>query len=267
MSAEILPQRHWVQSPFDQAYFVGSDFDSTNACTFRPAPSGIGVNEAYTYAVESVFGVQAAKIFAAGGGLQNRAPIEVVQQFAAHASPEEQAAFLRCLDDEKLSVLMHQIGPTWPEPTAGFPDFMRRLHAARDVGKAVSFATISSGHKPFITATFDAWGLPQPDIILAQEKIAELAGQRGTAIPVKPNRILMRDAYNLWRESHGLNPTDKIDPHDYFRMAYVGDDLVKDGGLAAGMPYYNIQPDNARQSAAMWQLLARSLHLPKAARD
>lgn len=61
-------------------YLVVSDFDGTLARTFDPSPSGIDVNEAYAYAVKSIFGKAGLEIYAMLGGLKNRAPSELITE-------------------------------------------------------------------------------------------------------------------------------------------------------------------------------------------
>ncbi len=59
-------------------YLVVLDFDGNLAQTFDPSPNGIDVGTAYQRAVESIFGKMGLKIYQEIGGLQNRAPMELV---------------------------------------------------------------------------------------------------------------------------------------------------------------------------------------------
>jgi len=59
-------------------YLVVFDFDGTVANTFLPNPKGIGVHEAYRLAVKDIFGLDGLEIYEKAGGLQNRAPEEIV---------------------------------------------------------------------------------------------------------------------------------------------------------------------------------------------
>ena len=54
------------------------DFDETIAQTFAPSPSGTNVNTATKRAIGQIFGTTGIEIFDSLGGLQNRAPIEII---------------------------------------------------------------------------------------------------------------------------------------------------------------------------------------------
>lgn len=59
-------------------YLLVFDFDNTIAQTFEPSPKGIGVKEAYAKTVEDIFGEKGLVTYQKLGGLQNRAPSELV---------------------------------------------------------------------------------------------------------------------------------------------------------------------------------------------
>lgn len=239
---------------FPSAHFVGADFDNTIALTGTPPKNGFGVEAAYEHAVEAVFGAQALETYRAAGGLHNRAPIEVVRQLAPESAGEEEKSLLSKLDGAKLDLLMAQIGTEWPEPTRGFIAFAKALEARQKDASPISSIIISSGHAPFIERTFDVWGIAQPDDVLAQEKLADLAERDEIALPTKPNGIIMLYAYNAWRALHQL-PEATIDSQDVPRMIYAGDDPVKDGELAVqnGISFMLIRPEDAAQA---WQKIA-----------
>ncbi|MCK4539547.1 hypothetical protein KAU09_00150 [Candidatus Parcubacteria bacterium] len=62
----------------NNGYLLVYDFDGTVADTFQPSPNGVGVYEAYRLAVNNIFGQDGLKIYDQAGGLQNRAPEEIV---------------------------------------------------------------------------------------------------------------------------------------------------------------------------------------------
>ena len=234
---------------FPSAHFVGADFDNTIALT------GSRVEEAYEHAVEAVFGTQALETYRAARGLHNRAPIEVVRQLAPESAGEEEKLLLSKLDGAKLDKLMSEIGTEWPEPTRGFIAFAQALQARQKDAPPINSIIISSGHAPFIERTFDVWGIAQPDDVLAQEKLADLAERDDIALPTKPNGIIMLYAYNAWRALHRLPKAQTIDSKDTPRMIYAGDDPVKDGELAVqnGISFMLIRPEDAAQT---WQEIA-----------
>lgn len=69
-------------------YLLCFDFDQTIADTFRPSPKKIGVLEAYRFAIKSVFGLPGLSAYERIGGLQNRAPGELVQALLADGDKE-----------------------------------------------------------------------------------------------------------------------------------------------------------------------------------
>ena len=59
-------------------YLFVSDFDGTVSNTFAESPNGINVDMAYEYAIKKFFGEEGLIVYQKIGGLQNRAPGEVV---------------------------------------------------------------------------------------------------------------------------------------------------------------------------------------------
>jgi len=59
-------------------YAIIADFDRCLADTFSPSPNGIGVDEAYEYAIECLFGKYGLKLYKELGGIKNRAPLELI---------------------------------------------------------------------------------------------------------------------------------------------------------------------------------------------
>lgn len=237
---------------FPEARFCGADFDGTIALTNVPTEDGKDgpVEAAYKEAIEQVFGLKGLETYLSAGGLQNRAPIEVVQQLAPDATDENAITLVGALDGTKLAILLEQITSQWPKPTAGYQDFARSLSNLKSAGRPITTAIISSGHEPFIDRTYAAWGIRPPDIILGQEAITALAGADGISLPVKPDPIIMLYAYNAWRGRHGLSLSLEIPEEDKGRMIYVGDDPEKDGQLAAnsGVSFRHLQPETSQQT-------------------
>ncbi len=238
--------------------FVGYDFDGTVARTFDPSPHNISVGSAYDSAIDQVFGTRVLAKFHANGGLCNRAPIEIVKQLAPDAKRSEQMALLEQLDAVKLSVLLDEITPQWPKPTEGYLDFAIRLQEAREKGASVTDGIVSSGHEPFIAKTYDVWGVQQPTILLAQEAITGMAASEKRDTPTKPSAIIMRYAHTAWRNQFNLPPMLHLPAEDVARMAYVGDDRIKDGVMAvtAGVKFHLLNPEN---SHATWARLANAV--------
>ena len=67
----------------NNGYLIVFDFDGTVADTFEPNPKGVGVDEAYRLAVWDIFGQAGIEMYDKAGGLQNRAPEEIVSLILA----------------------------------------------------------------------------------------------------------------------------------------------------------------------------------------
>lgn len=203
------------------------DFDGTMADTFAPSPSGIGVNEAYRLAVNCLFGKIGEMMFDNIGGLQNRAPIELIEILQKRGvklsvSLEEAAEKLVCA---KLDALTGEIGTTWPLPCQGYTEFNAGLFRLCQDGLDIHLAVLSSGHTEFIKKTLAVWDKQWkvfwPDIIISDDDVRHLP------LPIeqkiKPSPFL----FKLIKERMSG------------KFFYFGDDPEKDGRLAlnSGVPF------------------------------
>lgn len=252
--------------PFATAYggvrFVGLDFDGTVAQTFKPSPNNIDVESSYLTAVDVVFGPKGLAQYQNEGGLLNRAPAEIVGQLAPDASDAEHTNLLRSLVTTKLAVLVGEITPEWPEPTDGYRHFEAALSTHPNRGD-LSRVIVSSGHDPFIRRTYDTWGIPMPESIVAQEKLSAIATASGETLPDKPDRRVMEYAHMVWRGIDSITETRRRFRQDAPRMLYVGDGTA-DAELAAnsGVHFFHI---NTQQSAQTWIQVLRYLGANRAA--
>jgi hypothetical protein len=261
-----------VKTPetFHRAQLVAEDFDGTAFCTFEKSPSGLGVSEAYALSVEDMFGIEALNTFLRSGGLRNRAPVEVVQQLAPDAESEELNRLVQKLIEVKLNILMGEVGTRfldgslWPRPTEGYMDLCEMIETARQEGRLVDDAIISSGHEAFIEKTFKVWNVHPPTRIIATETTQRLAVDLEIAPEnfVKPNSLLMGVARSMWAQEYGISisPGEELPNDVRRRMLYVGDDLVKDGELAknSGVAFELIDPAD---SVTSWQKVADHLQI------
>jgi hypothetical protein len=220
---------------FPNARLAAMDFDNTVAQTFEKSPAGIDVQAAYAYAIDDVFDPDELSTYRASGGLQNRAPLEVVTSLMPGASPEELKAKEQEMNRAKLSILLGEIGTrfndgqVWPRPLPGYMDFRMSLEDARNDGIRIEDAIISSGHEEFIKKTFSAWSVNHPTHIVAVETMDRV----GYGHEVKPSPILMDIVRNFWREGYGLNFWRDASDDELRRIVFAGDDIIKDGQLAA----------------------------------
>ncbi|MEK9151315.1 MAG: HAD family hydrolase [Patescibacteria group bacterium] len=220
------------------------DFDGTVADTFQPSPNNIGVNEAYAQAVAEVFGEDGTQAYEDIGGLQNRAPGELVRVLIEQCptltkrlveeAPEK--IFVVATDalvQAKLHVLTREIGTTWPLPCIGFQKFCEALFALRRKGVNIRFAILSSGHTPFIRTTFEVWGRQwpvfTPEVVVSDDELRPL--------PIDPDRKVKPHPFLFEMIEARLG-------FDRTGMVYIGDDPNKDGRLAmaAGVPFGLFDP-------------------------
>lgn len=257
------------QSPeaFPNAHLAAADFDNTIALTTEPSPAGIGVIEAYEHAIDTVFDPDQLASYHNNGGLRNRAPLEVVSELMPDAYAAEIKAKEHELNRAKLDVLLGEIGTRfangqlWPRPVPGYLEFRESLHETRHEGIRVEDAIISSGHEAFIKKTFDVWLVSYPSHIVAVETLDRVG--RGHA--VKPSSELMNVARGFWRAGYGLEFWQDATDDELARIVYAGDDIVKDGGLAAnsGVTFVHIPDTQASQQG--WQKMAIESGLIEAA--
>ncbi|MDB5167604.1 MAG: hypothetical protein JWN26_749 [Candidatus Saccharibacteria bacterium] len=247
---------------FEHSQLAIADFDGTAAQTFEQSPAGIDVRIAYEAAVEFVFGQDGLEKYEEAGGLQNRAPIEVVQSLAPEASSDQVKQLTEQLVRVKLDVLLAEVGThfseggTWPRSMPGYLEFLKELEAARENGQPIDDLILSSGHMPFIEKTFDSWEATLPDHIIAEETLKELK----LGHIYKPSPVLMDLAEGLWRQNYGLNRKIPVGTNDRSRIKYIGDSEIMDGGLAfnSGVDFSLISQKN---SAEAWKKFGKSLDL------
>lgn len=255
---------------FSDAWLLAKDFDGTVAQTFEKSPSGVGVHEAHELTVEDMFGIKALDYYRDGGGLRNRAPVEVVQDLAPDAKGDELDQLVSQFIGTKLGVLIGEIGTLfpngniWPRPTNGYLELRERIELARAAGRPIDDLIISSGHEPFIRKTYQAWSVGEPTHIVAEETMRELALTLPVEQLVKPSRVLMEVAHGMWRGGYGLQPTPESALDERNRIVYVGDDPIKDGKLAenSGVDFVLLNPVH---SSEIWQGVAARLQLGQTA--
>lgn len=251
--AEVLPR------------LLASDFDGTIALTHEPAPNGMTVPLAYELAVARVFGCGALSQYQAEGGLDNRAPLEIVRQLAPDADALRLHQKTEDLVEVKLSHLLREVGnrttdgEVWPRPTTGFAAFWRDIAGDSSIDSAI----VSSGHQAFIEKFFEVHELPQPDIAVTDDDMRPLVSTYKPEHLVKPSPFLLHLAHvrsSARRRELGLVPPVIARS----RVIYAGDDPIKDGLLAAnsGARFVHI---SAEAPAAGWkqarELLSREVQV------
>lgn len=219
------------------------DFDGNLAATFADSPHGENVHTATDKAVMQVFGNEGFAVYEAHGGMQNREPGEIVRQIVRDLGKGEQG-YTDITEDfvaAKLAILVPEISPEWPLLYPGVKDFFRQV----DMGDIpLDIAIVSSGHDGFIKQVFAVNDLPDPEILVTSDIL------RSRTQPLreryKPSPYQLAEAHRQWENrEYGYElrfpvPNSYIGRgHDKGRIAYMGDDPKKDGGLArnARIPY------------------------------
>ncbi len=220
-------------------YFIVCDFDGTLANTFESSPNGMNVSRATDNAVRDVFGDDGYDAYEQIGGMSNREPGELVQLiqkqmgFGVFEDATEQFV------EQKLSYLLPEITPEWPKLYPGFREFFQRASEL-----SIDIGIISSGHDSFIRKAFEVHGIT-PDILVTSDII------RSRRMPqrprYKPNPYQFAEGHLQWLkksvDGDPLAPENREivirGAQDKQRIVYIGDDPVKDGGLAerVGIPF------------------------------
>jgi HAD superfamily hydrolase (TIGR01549 family) len=196
------------------------DFDRTIAETFEEAFGARNVVTAYEYAIEDVFGEEGVVMYRSQGGLRNRAPMEIVMELGV---PKDRLIEMtNRMVERKLAYLLPAIGSKmesgelWPPLTKGFAEFWSATDELRAHGRLL-IAVVSNGHDAFINKAFDVHKLSRPDALVTDDDVRGLSD-------VEPSRKSKPDPLILEIAAEKLG-IDKFD-------AYIGDNMVSDGGMA-----------------------------------
>lgn len=228
------------------------DYDGTLAETGQESPNKLTVEKAYALALDEIFGTSG--LLNAIGGLVNRAPAELAldvlrldpsfagRAYESYACLRDRLSGLvpdgKGVDLERARERADDLGfcaelivrvklahlnreqdheqAMWPVPCAGVPAFLGAL-ADR------AWGVISSGHETFIAGSFRRWGIPYTDLSVTDDDLRHLS--LPVKAKVKPSPFLV-DVLLERAASRGLS-------FERDRMLIIGDDPVKDGGLAA----------------------------------
>ena len=236
-------------------HLVLTDFDGTLANTAKDSPSGMNVHVAYESAVASVFGHKGLLAYDRLGGLKNREPGELVRllQNETGRFDESHRDLTERLVTAKLDCMLPEIGPEWPALYPGVSEF---LNKAADGEYPFDVGILSSGHDEFIKRALLVNGIDPEKFLLVTSDI-----MRERPMPerprYKPHSYQLAEAHLQWLKSRGIIPQsdDPTQREEYLgrrlgkpNILYIGDDPVKDGGLAreARIPFIfvpNTNPD------------------------
>ncbi len=260
-----------VTEPLNNQWLAAHDYDGTIALTSEPAPNGMTVDLAYEAAVEHVFSdhSDAVALYHASGGMNNRAPTEIVSQLLRELGIEQDAAAIQSRSEDlvaaKLGHLKSQVGERlpdgahWPRFTDGFESYWQYLGQKGSITSAI----LSSGHEAFIRSTFDIHDLAPPDLFVTDDDMRPLTTLLPRKLTEKPSPLLMQLLHERW-----IDATQAASDHDPYdsglfaaaarRTVYMGDSIKKDGELAhnSGVLFVHIRP---QESLCGWQEAARAL--------
>lgn len=268
-------------------YLIGVDFDDTVADTSAESPDRVTVASAYQHAVETIFGSSGVDVYRAVGGLQNRAPLELVDVMLKTGDTRGMTGVARDFFDSasnllrqsglisegkgykldwsdytrsiaellvrvKLEYLLNQISPAWPEPCPGAVDFFTGTHRIREEEEInIRAAIVSSGHEVFIKRVFEQWGISCPELMVTDDDMRGGFGTGDVIKDVKPSARLWNVLHFLWAKYCLGDQADIVDIVGFVartrqQMMYIGNDPVKDGGLAenAGVPFALFKPSD-----------------------
>jgi phosphoglycolate phosphatase-like HAD superfamily hydrolase len=168
--------------------------------------------------------------------------------------------------EAKLEPLMSQIGKKisggyWPRPLPGFLKFSSTVQSLREQGVAINTAVVSAGHSVFINKTYELYDVAPPDILITDESI-QAANKHLTATRrAKPSPFPMVLAKIEWLRLYSEPPTKLRDAEQVqdinSRIVYIGDDNVKDAGLAANAHVDFVLVNPANPQASYTDLLGR----------
>lgn len=241
------------------------DYDGTLVDSFSDSPTGVNVHVAYERAVRDIYGEEGLIVYKEKlGGLQNRSPhelaIALLRELGKEALPLLPA--VEKLVQEKLGHLVPEINESWPIFYPGVKEFFQSV---REGEIPVDLAIVSSGHNEFIEQSFKVNNIPVPEILITSD-IARRKRPPGREW-YKPHTYQLAEGHRQWIRSNGeyQNVHQVIGGSEMFlgrgnglrksSMAYVGDDDVKDGGLAerSRIPFIhvpfvkpNFTPDSSR---------------------
>ena len=237
---------------------IAIDFDGTAFDTSADSPSGLNVPVAYEQAIKTLYGTDVLGWYRQSGGLMNRSPGEVIDAICSHFTaemletgfseqPKSYNVAHRAIDFsrqygedgarrlateqlvlEKLQTLLPEIGKQfpdgafWPQPMPGFLEFWKRVSGDSNICTMI----LSSGHERFISCVFELYRLKQPDTMVTDDHVRNLAEPFSKPDPrfFEMGMTALRERYPISAEAEAL---------------YFGDDPKKDGNLAqnVGIPF------------------------------
>lgn len=226
-------------------YLLPTDFDGTLFNTGIDSPNGLNVKVACEKAIYDLFKERGREVYNGQlGGLQNREPGELMSLMLTALGinvvtiREATELFVR----RKLDYLVPEISRDWPRPYPGVVDFFKDVQEGK---YPLEVAVVSSGHEKFIQRAFEVNGIDAPTNMATSDDIRSRTQPNRPLY--KPNPYQLAVVHRRWMgRENGFMSSKYVDlDHGKGRLAYVGDDIVKDGGLAeiSLIPFIHMNPD------------------------
>lgn len=149
----------------------------------------------------------------------------------------------RLMTHQKLQYLMSEIGlmdregNVWPPPTRNIIGFFQTVDELQQEGVPLDIAIISSGHEQFIRKTLDLYGVKPPDVLVTDDDVRDRKYPKEVHRRVKPGQLPLALAHQKWLQRQGVFDLGReswvpMANDSKCRMAYIGDDPLKDGELS-----------------------------------
>lgn len=144
----------------------------------------------------------------------------------------------------KLQYLFDEIGKRddegrmWPQPCEGAIEFLKTMESLRNQGVPIDAAIISSGHEAFIRRTLNVWGIESPQVLVTDDDIRPRKFPEESEKRFKPGQLPLALAHREWLKQQGIVIDNGNFMHEAAdskkRIAYIGDSVDKDIGMAVG---------------------------------
>lgn len=248
---------------FTNEMLSAKDFDGTISLTSDEGKGILTVNQSYAAALDTMFGPQIAERFLIDGH-NSETPAEIIMRLHPDMDGAEAEAHAIELINGKIAILSAQIGTPleggdlWPRPTEGFLDLWKAIENHNLVSESqITPVVLSAGHVPFITKVFELYGLEPPMIVTDDLLVSDYGfADFSPAERAKPNTPLIEVAHTLWLGRLGIEATPENVELTKANITYAGDDLKKDGGLAANYGVEKFKLIEKQRSRQQWRELA-----------
>ncbi len=157
----------------------------------------------------------------------------------------------------KKEILIPQISEEWPMPVKGFGEFWHAFYTEKERRglKHVHTAIVSSGHTDFIQLALEQAGLELPDVFMTDDEM-----RRQPHPKTKPDPMALQLVRKAWLNAYlipsTLRRSDSFISAARRREVYIGDDIKKDGQMAANDKIKFLHHDGSPEA---WPRISRTI--------